>query len=744
MKNKKICYNCFQEISEEATCPHCGYDPEANRADFPTALPHGTVLNGRYIIGRVLGQGGFGITYIAQDWKSKKLVAVKEYLPDTMASRSETCQVSAYSGQYQDNFIYGKECFMKEAQVMSEFIGVPGIVQVYQYFEENGTAYFVMDYVEGISFQTYLRNHGGKISWQEAEQILFPVMDALSLVHSRGVIHRDVTPDNIYITEDNTVKLLDFGAARYSLGDRSRSLDVVLKHGFAPKEQYTRHGRQGPYTDVYSVAATFYFAITGRKAPDAIDRIDQDDLVPPSTLGSDIPSEKEDALLKALEVQPSDRFQTMTDFKNALLEISPSNPTINTTRSHESETIQDKLPKVTGHSIPKWMIPVAAGCCVLALVIGIGFSQKSNTNPTDGQNLNQNSQINASSNSGSAQSGSIADGNTSADANSSTNESASTDAVGNTDENTSSPISNSSAASQSKALGNSFGNLNNWGIVVEDENYIYYASLSTLNKREKSSGTNTLLLDSKSVNGVVYGLNLYGEWIYFRTSYETLYRVKTDGTGCETILESGCENLFVLNDWLYYCQEESDAHALYRMTIGEWNKTERIVTDLVGDNDYCVDGDWIYYWKKSDHDLYKCRLDGSENTILFGTLGFKPVIKNDWIYCSSTTSVWKVKTDGTGNTELYTTEGGGKIYNFNMSDNWCFFTMSDFDDKTRTNEIWCVRPDGTGAQKLYAVEDVNDSILGLNVLGEKVYFKYSKNHGKGGSSLYTLDLPAVQ
>ena len=273
-----ICYNCFQTKPSEVSCPHCGYDPSHAKEDYPLALPHGTILSGQYIIGRVLGQGGFGITYVAQDHQSKKLVAVKEYLPDGMATRTGSHAVTAYSGQRGESFQYGKECFLKEAQTLAEFIGNPGIVRVYSYFEENGTAYFVMDYVEGISFLQYIKDQGGKVSWQEAERILMPVMSALGAVHSKGIIHRDVTPDNIFITRDGTVKLLDFRAARYSLGDKSRSLDVVLKHGFAPREQYTRHGRQGPYTDVYSVAASFYYAVTGRKPPDAIDRMDEDGL----------------------------------------------------------------------------------------------------------------------------------------------------------------------------------------------------------------------------------------------------------------------------------------------------------------------------------------------------------------------------------------------------------------------------------------------------------------------------------
>jgi len=316
-----ICYNCFQEKAEEAgVCPHCGYDPAEDAGKYPLAIPAGTPLGGLYILGRVLGQGGFGITYLAQNYKNKKLYAIKEFFPDNMAARDgNSYMVSAYSGQRGENFLYGKECFLKEAQTLAEFIGNPNIVRVYSYFEENNSAYFVMDYIQGISFQKYLEDHGGRIGWEEAKKILFPVMDALAAVHDRGIIHRDISPDNIYITKDGTVKLLDFGAARYSLGDRSRSLDVVLKHGYAPKEQYTRHGKQGPFTDVYSMAATFYYALTGRLPQVSIERFDRDELILPRSLMSDIPPEAEGALEKALAVQPADRYQDMRSFWQGLM-----------------------------------------------------------------------------------------------------------------------------------------------------------------------------------------------------------------------------------------------------------------------------------------------------------------------------------------------------------------------------------------------------------------------------------------
>ncbi len=268
-----LCYNCFKEKTEgEEPCPHCGFDLSENVKKYPVALRAGTLLNGRYLIGRVLGQGGFGITYVAYDQNLGSRVAVKEYMPGEMAARPDGKTVSPMAGNREEEFRYGRERFQEEARTLAKFTGQPGIAGATDYFDENGTSYFVMEYVEGISFKTYIANQGGKVSVEEALDVMIPVLRALTAVHAEGFIYRDVTPDNIYITKDGNVKLLDFGSARYSLGDKSKSLDVILKVGYAPKEQYTRRGRQGPYTDVYSCAACLYAAITGFLPPESLDR----------------------------------------------------------------------------------------------------------------------------------------------------------------------------------------------------------------------------------------------------------------------------------------------------------------------------------------------------------------------------------------------------------------------------------------------------------------------------------------
>ena len=315
---KTLCYNCFKEKSQpEGPCPYCGFDLEENVKKYPVALRAGVILNNRYIVGRVLGQGGFGITYLAWDEKLAARVAVKEYMPNDISARVGTTVSVAMESRAED-FTYGEERFQEEARILAKFMGQPNIAGVTDYFDENGTSYFVMDYIEGISFKTYIANQGGKVSVEEALDVMIPVLRALTAVHAEGFIHRDVTPDNIYITKDGNVKLLDFGSARYSIGDKSKSLDVILKVGYAPKEQYIRRGRQGPYTDVYSCAACLYAAITGYLPPESLERLDQDTLVPPSQAGVEIPLYLERAILKGLAVQPEDRFQTAGEFLEAL------------------------------------------------------------------------------------------------------------------------------------------------------------------------------------------------------------------------------------------------------------------------------------------------------------------------------------------------------------------------------------------------------------------------------------------
>ena len=363
-ERKSLCYNCFREReSLEGPCPCCGFDLAENEKNFPVALRAGTVLNDRYIVGRVLGQGGFGITYLALDTQLNAKVAIKEFLPSEIATRVDGTTVSVLMETRSEEFTYGAERFQEEARTLAKFIGNPNIAGVSSYFDENDTSYFVMDYIEGISFKTYIANHGGKVSVEDTLNVMIPVLRALTAVHAEGFIHRDVTPDNIYITKDGVVKLLDFGSARYSIGDKSKSLDVILKVGYAPKEQYIRRSRQGPFTDVYSCAACFYAALTGFLPPESLERMDHDELVPVSQCGVDIPEYLDKAILKGLAVQPEDRFQSAAEFLDAIesqqvVEVSAS--------SAAAPAPAPEKKKVK----PALLVAIAAAAVVIA---GIGY-----------------------------------------------------------------------------------------------------------------------------------------------------------------------------------------------------------------------------------------------------------------------------------------------------------------------------------------------------------------------------------
>ncbi|MCR5575564.1 MAG: protein kinase [Oscillospiraceae bacterium] len=309
-------------MNTTGACPYCGFDPAATAGKYPLALKPGSVLNGRYILGHVLGQGGFGITYIAWDDNMKERVAIKEYLPTEFAGRSTgSPSVLVYSDDRAENFAYGMAQFLEEAKTLATFIGDSHIVRIYSYFEENGTAYMSMEYVDGLPLDKYMAAKGGRLSPEEANRLLLPLTESLEAVHAQGIVHRDISPDNVLVTKDGRAKLIDFGAARYSTGEKSKSLDVILKHGFAPYEQYMRRGRQGPWTDVYALAATWYYAVTGRIPPESVERVQEDVLVPPSALGVRL-GKAEDVLLHALELFSSERIQSMGEFRRAMLEAS--------------------------------------------------------------------------------------------------------------------------------------------------------------------------------------------------------------------------------------------------------------------------------------------------------------------------------------------------------------------------------------------------------------------------------------
>ncbi len=332
------CLGCMAEYDEKyEVCPHCGYI-EGTPAKEAYHLEPGTVLHEKYIVGKVLGNGGFGVTYIGWDTVLETKVAIKEYFPGEFSTRvaGETA-VSVFSGDRAEQFHSGMVKFIEEAQRLAKFNKTKGVVHVYDYFEENCTAYIIMEYLDGESYKDKMKKYG-PVSVEEARDVIIAVLDALKEVHEEGIIHRDIAPDNIMRTRSGEIVLLDFGASRFATTKHSKSLSVILKPGYAPEEQYRSRGDQGPWTDMYATAATFYKMITGITPQASIERSARDLVKRPSKLGVKIPKNLENAIMNALNIRIEARTQNATEFLAAL----------------NAEKVKRKKEKIKAADIGKW------------------------------------------------------------------------------------------------------------------------------------------------------------------------------------------------------------------------------------------------------------------------------------------------------------------------------------------------------------------------------------------------------
>ena len=286
---------------------------------LPIALPSRTLLRDQFRIGRVLGAGGFGVTYLGFDELLERPVAVKEYFPRHLAvDRSENNTIEPRSAVQNDDFDFGLQRFLQEARTLAKFEDHSNIVRVRTFFGENGTGYLVMNYYEGFTLEEYIESQSGWLPEDEALYIIHDVLKGLEAAHDAGVLHRDVDPSNIYLTGDGRVVLLDFGAARTAVGERTQTLSVMLKRGYAPHEQYHSRGEQGPWTDIYATAATLYRTLTGYKPPEAPARVMNEDLVPPIEISPSLSSQVNAAIVAGLEVLPQNRPQTIAEFREML------------------------------------------------------------------------------------------------------------------------------------------------------------------------------------------------------------------------------------------------------------------------------------------------------------------------------------------------------------------------------------------------------------------------------------------
>lgn len=388
---QKRCYGCMRLKDDQPVCPHCGYD-ERTQNDIHQ-LPTGTVLKEQYLIGRVLGQGGFGITYLAWDLYLDTPVAVKEYFPKEVVMRecSVSTNVSICTTDGETRFRNNKERFLREAKMLARFSQTPEIVQVRNFFLANNTAYIVMEYVEGITLKQYVADQGGKLSVEETMSILRPILRALAMVHKAGLIHRDISPDNIMLLPGGGAKLLDFGAVRDVANGSSASTEAILKRGFAPIEQYQKRGNLGPWTDVYAMSATIYYCVTGEVLLDSPDRLLEYEDLDLSKKAPQLPEYQCRALEHGLQLRTENRTASVEALYRELFPENvpapePSKPAPKGKKQPAKKGAPKKEPekkapvlKIAGWEVPaqvrRWLLPgaavvlAAAAICIAAVLI---------------------------------------------------------------------------------------------------------------------------------------------------------------------------------------------------------------------------------------------------------------------------------------------------------------------------------------------------------------------------------------
>ena len=317
------CMNCMKEFTvpegyenQYLSCPYCGFEEGTPPRESYHLYP-GTLLQNRYLIGVVIGCGGFGITYKAWDIEFGIIVAIKEYFPAGMVSREPgQPMLTVYEGSRKNEFYKGLDRFLEEARHTAQFEHSKYIVQVKNYFQENNTAYLVMEYLDGGSLKDMLKSYP-TLPVEDAVTITDSVLGALKELHKEGILHRDIGPGNIFLS-GRGVKIIDFGAARLSDEDREVTRSIILTPGFAPPEQYRSKSKQGPWTDIYAVAATLYKMVTGRKPWESTDRVQEDLLEEPCRINPEVPKYLSDAIMKGMAVDPELRFRSVEEFSAAI------------------------------------------------------------------------------------------------------------------------------------------------------------------------------------------------------------------------------------------------------------------------------------------------------------------------------------------------------------------------------------------------------------------------------------------
>lgn len=305
----KLCPGCMQHLKDSnTTCPHCGY-PEKHLT-VKDSLPVFSILAGKYLLGAPLGKGGFGITYIAMHLPDEKIVAIKEFFPANLAVRDTDNETVVPADDTKAVYYRtGMKSFSEEGRILYLLSDIEHVVHVAEQIQANNTTYLVMECVPGISLKKYMKQQQKLFSEQETLTLMQPILIALQAMHQKGILHRDISPENLMLSPDNTLTLIDFGAARTFSRSDDDNLTVILKRGYAPEEQYHSNSRQGPWTDLYAVCAVMYQMLTGILPQEASARAEEDHMTPISRIeGLSLSPSTCSALEKGLQMDPMERY----------------------------------------------------------------------------------------------------------------------------------------------------------------------------------------------------------------------------------------------------------------------------------------------------------------------------------------------------------------------------------------------------------------------------------------------------
>ncbi|MDP4197310.1 MAG: protein kinase, partial [Bacteroidota bacterium] len=542
-----LCMYCMSQKNRDGICPKCNFDEKSYQSS-PHHLPLRTILNGKYLIGRVLGEGGFGITYLGRDLNLDLKIAIKEYFPTGFVTRENTTtnNVTPYTGEKNQFFNNGRDKFVDEAKRLAKFYSLPGIVSIKDFFQENGTAYLVMEYVEGETLKQHLSRVGGKVPATEIFELMKPLMNSLIDVHNTGIIHRDISPDNIIITKEGNIKLLDFGAARDFSDSGNKSLSVMLKPGYAPEEQYRSRGVQGPWTDIYALCGTMYKAITGITPDESSERLRSDELRKPSELGIEIHPRQESALMKGMAVFQENRFQSINALMEDLFKIpdqSSYEPEAHIDQAIEkqaqnSSEYKSDLNNQVDSSVEKEIqttnkfkqkIKIFGSVIVIAIIIltFIGFYVKYSHS---GHSGSLGSNVSVQTENDSTNTDTL---NTKVVKNSKDNNQGNINTGSTQGEKTDSDKTSSNISTIMSDAGNTSGNIINNGHIAAQGEWIYYSFNGGLDKMKADGSERTEIYPNLNIKS----LSIKDDWIYFCNSSdnETLYKIKTDGSNIKKL-----------------------------------------------------------------------------------------------------------------------------------------------------------------------------------------------------------------